>query len=48
MIESERQATCHIRIYNKEGLVLSTNPEMDANELAHILLDIIADEVKNK
>lgn len=41
MKTENRQATCHIRIYDKDGLVLSTNPTMDANYLAHMVLDII-------
>ena len=46
MITETRNSECHVRIYNSDGLVLSTSPPMNANELAHILLDIIADEVK--
>lgn len=36
-----RTSDCHIRIYNSDGIVITASPRMDANDLAHIVLDII-------
>ena len=38
----ENLATCHVRVYDENGLVMSTNPAMDAIEMAHLIVDIIS------
>ena len=36
-----RNATCHVRVYEQNGLIFSANPRIDAEKFAHRILKLI-------